>query len=118
MHIVTIDDALTQTQDSRTFDSIMKPRPSISTALNMDNIRYSPSKNGEFTNRSLAKSVYGTGFHTTKNRDIKLNMDSSARRSVIEFPKHNETPQGISSKQIPFFGGSKFTSSYSNWNFK
>lgn len=99
----------------------MKPRPSIQTAFNIDGIRYSPSKNGEFTNRSLAKSVYSgfAGFHTTKNRDIKLNMDNTARRSVIEFPKNpNETPNGTSQKQIPFFGGSKFTSSYSNWNFK
>ena len=58
----------------------------------MEGIRYSPSKNGEFTQRSLAKSLYG-GFHTTKNKDIKLNVDNNARRSVIEFPtKANETP--------------------------
>ena len=91
MHIVTIDEALCNTQDSKTFDSIMRARPSIQTALNMDSIKYSPSNKGEFTQRSLARSVYG-GFNTTKNRDIKLNMDNSARRSVIEFPKHNETP--------------------------
>ena len=87
----------------------------------MDVIRYSPSKNGEFTNRSLAKSVYSGfgGFYTTKNRDLKLNTDSNARRSVIEFPTNpNQTPNNTSSKQIPFFGGTKFTSSYSNWNFK
>ena len=49
VHIVTIDDALTQTQDSKTFDSIMRPRPSIQTALNMEGIKYSPSNKGEFT---------------------------------------------------------------------
>ena len=63
----------------------------------MEGINYSPSKTGQITNRSLAKSVYsGAGFHTTKNKDIKLNLDSSARRSVIEFPTTNEIPQGAS----------------------
>ena len=95
MHIVQLDDICSG--DSRTFDSIMRPRPSLQIAMNMDGVAYSPSRTGDLTNRSLAKSVY-SGFHTTKNRDIKLNMDNHARRSVIEFPKTSETPIGSSSK--------------------
>ena len=94
----------------------MRPRPSLAVALENESI--TRTEGGALTGRSLAKSVYN-GFNTTKHRDLKLCLDSSARKSVIEFPNHNQqqTPQA-SQKQIPFFGGTKFTSSYSNWNYK
>jgi len=60
----------------------MKPRPSLTIIDNYN-------KTGEITNRSFAKSVYG-GFHTTKNKDINLNMENTARRSVIEFPNYTQ----------------------------
>lgn len=54
----------------------MKPRPSLQNALYMEGINYNASKTGEFTNRSLAKSVYSNlgGFNTTKNKDLKLSV--------------------------------------------
>ena len=67
----------------------MRPRPSLTMALESESV--SRTDVGHLTNRTLAKSVYSPGgFHTTKNRDIKLNIDTTARRSVIEFPNYNE----------------------------
>lgn len=85
MHIVNPYDILAE--DSRTFDggnSISIHRPSLTMTIDDFN------RTGEFTNRSITQthhSTYGGGFHTTKNRDVKLNteIDGKTKRSVIEF---------------------------------
>ena len=57
MHELCLDDVLNGGSTSRNFESVMKPRPSLPTVLEIDEA-YKTTGEG-FTKRSLNKSVYG-----------------------------------------------------------